>query len=316
MCDFDDLQEKKPLVSVLIASYYSGEPLFCAIKSVLDQDYQNIELIICDDGTEGFPEERVHALLWGHSRIKYTLLRQPVNVGTVKNLNCGLRQAQGQWIMLMAADDVLAAANAVSSMVAQVMASGKRWIVPQTALCDDTLERKLGIMPDEETQRRIRNGEAAVLYEQMCFHCCYPSSGVIYRSNLVKEQSQFDEQYRLVEDWPLFLKLLRKNILPDISEDVFVYHRGDGVSGKRAGKNECYQQDLIHVMEREILPYLSCIANEKRKNQLLQQILDKKAVFEYRFVCNTIGQRLRWLIHNMAVVRRKIAEKYRGDSLC
>ena len=306
MHSFDYLQEKKPLVSVLLASYYSGESLFQAVKSVLAQDYENLELLICDDGTEDFPEERLHELLRTDSVISYTLLHQQINVGTVRNLNRGLEQAKGTWIMPMAADDVLAETNAISSMMTQVTSSGKRWIIPKTALCDKNLTQVFALVPEAETERQIRNGAADMLYEQMCFHCCFPSSGVLYQRNLLEKLDGFDEQYRLVEDWPLFLKLLRQKTLPDISAEVFVRHRGDGVSGKRAGKNECYQQDLITVMEQEILPHFSCIADEKQQKQLLQQIQDKKAIFEYRFHCGSTGQRLAWFVRNTSVLFRKI----------
>ena len=41
----------KPLVTCVISSYNHDKYIFKCIKSIIDQDYQNIELIIIDDGS-------------------------------------------------------------------------------------------------------------------------------------------------------------------------------------------------------------------------------------------------------------------------
>jgi len=48
---------KRKLFSVLLVSYKNLPYIYDAINSVLDQDYPDIELIICDDGTEEFQEK-------------------------------------------------------------------------------------------------------------------------------------------------------------------------------------------------------------------------------------------------------------------
>ena len=47
----NDLKEKNPLVSVLLPVYNTENYLKKCIESVLNQNYENIELIIIDDGS-------------------------------------------------------------------------------------------------------------------------------------------------------------------------------------------------------------------------------------------------------------------------
>ena len=51
------------LLSSIIVTYNSGDYLFEAIDSVIEQDYPAIELIISDDGTKGFSADSIQAYI-------------------------------------------------------------------------------------------------------------------------------------------------------------------------------------------------------------------------------------------------------------
>ncbi len=93
---------KKPLVSVLMpvnnASAYISE----ALKSLLIQDYPNLEIIIVDDGCTDDTLEKVYA--FADSRI--VVLRNPRNEGLAESLNRAIRASSGEFLARMDADDV------------------------------------------------------------------------------------------------------------------------------------------------------------------------------------------------------------------
>jgi len=91
-----------PLVSVIIPVLNGVSHLECAIKSVIDQKYSNIELIVIDgnsiDGTVDIIkryEDRIAC--W---------ISEPDN-GIYDAMNKGVRLSHGEWVYFMGADDVL-----------------------------------------------------------------------------------------------------------------------------------------------------------------------------------------------------------------
>lgn len=95
--------KKSPEVSVIIATYNSAETLRFAIKSVLNQDFKNFELLVvgdhCTDQSENvvhdFDDERVH---W---------VNLPNNIGSQSGPNNeGLRRARGKYIAYHGHDDI------------------------------------------------------------------------------------------------------------------------------------------------------------------------------------------------------------------
>lgn len=89
-----------PLISVIMPAYNALPYIDQAIRSVLDQDYPNIELIVVDDGSrDGTPEL---AEQFG-DRVK--VLRQK-NAGPAAARNRGIAESRGDFIAFLDADDV------------------------------------------------------------------------------------------------------------------------------------------------------------------------------------------------------------------
>jgi Glycosyl transferase family 2 len=89
------------LVSVVMPAFNAGPYLWPAVQSVLNQSYDNIELIVVDDGsTDGTPDvlAAVH-----DSRLR--VLRQQ-NAGESAARNAGLSHSQGDYVMWNDADDI------------------------------------------------------------------------------------------------------------------------------------------------------------------------------------------------------------------
>ncbi len=93
---------KKPLISVLMPAYNSELYIAEAIKSILDQSYQNIELIIFDDGSTDGTRKVIQS--FNDSRIVKMLSDQ--NYGVVRARNDMIDRAAGEYIALMDADDI------------------------------------------------------------------------------------------------------------------------------------------------------------------------------------------------------------------
>lgn len=92
----------QPLISVLMPAYNSELYIAEAINSILNQSYQNIELIIFDDGSTDGTREVIQS--FDDPRIVKILSDQ--NYGVVRARNDMIDKASGQYIALMDADDI------------------------------------------------------------------------------------------------------------------------------------------------------------------------------------------------------------------
>lgn len=91
-----------PKISVIMPVYNSEKFLKEAIESILNQSFKDFEFIILNDGSSDSSEEIIKT--FSDQRIIY--IKNEQNVGLPKVLNQGIRQAKGDFIARMDADDV------------------------------------------------------------------------------------------------------------------------------------------------------------------------------------------------------------------
>ncbi len=91
------------LVSIIMPSWNTAKFIKKSIQCVIDQTYQNWELIIVDDCSTDNTDEVVAQFL-ADPRIKY--LHNEHNSGAALTRNYAMREAQGEWIAFLDSDDL------------------------------------------------------------------------------------------------------------------------------------------------------------------------------------------------------------------
>lgn len=308
--DSAENKRHKPRISVIIPTYNSGELLFESLNSVIAQDYPNLQIVICDDASAAFDAQKVEEFFNKKARQGLTLLViiQPENIGTVKNLNEGIKNASGQWILLLAADDVLASDQVISSLYEQAIQTQMPWIISKTALCDKDLNIIAAPVPNQDVIHMLKHKNRKGVLIALAENCILPSSGLLYEIQFLKECGLFDEDYRLVEDWPFYLKVMRAGRMPGFCDQISVLHRAGGISGKNAAHNYLYQKDLVMTISKEILPYLLDFPQEIQ-HHLHTYCYDKLAVYEWRFQAKSFSAKMNWIIKNSGTLYRKVIKR-------
>ncbi len=102
-----------PLVSVIIPTFNSGTCISKTIMSIENSGYQNIEIIVIDDGSIDRTADIISALSATNSNIRYYY--QP-NSGQSSARNLGIAQAKGSYIMFVDSGDTLTN-NAIGTLV-------------------------------------------------------------------------------------------------------------------------------------------------------------------------------------------------------
>ena len=95
---------KQPLVSVSMPAYNAEIYIAESIESVLNQNYQNFELLVCDDGSTDRTLEIIKSYERKDPRIKVFSMRENVGLASVRNFISS--KTQGKYVALLDSDDL------------------------------------------------------------------------------------------------------------------------------------------------------------------------------------------------------------------
>ena len=193
-----------PLISVVLPVYNAEQYVKDTIKSILVQSYQNFELIIINDGSTDNSEEYI--VQFKDTRIKY--IKNEKNLKLIQTLNLGLSLAKGKYIARIDADDI-ALPNRFEKQIDFLENNMEYGIVGSFAKTFGSEKIKLTFV-EEDLDIRY-----ALLTHNPFVH----SSVMIRNQILIKNKLSFDLNQLHVEDYDLWIKILKYSkgkILPDI----------------------------------------------------------------------------------------------------
>lgn len=112
-----DISSNSPLVSVIIPAYNHERYVQETVRSIMKQTYRNIELVIIDDGSTDRTFDKITELE-ADCRKRFTniLMKTQANVGICETLNRLISLASGEFLYLIASDDV-AELDAIESLI-------------------------------------------------------------------------------------------------------------------------------------------------------------------------------------------------------
>ncbi|HEX3464923.1 MAG TPA: glycosyltransferase [Candidatus Elarobacter sp.] len=102
MFRFPPADERVPVVSVAMKAYQHERYVGDAIRSVLEQSFQDFELVVTDDGSTDATAEVIAS--FGDPRIRFDKLTS--NGGIAAAMNATVRRARGEFVAILNSDDV------------------------------------------------------------------------------------------------------------------------------------------------------------------------------------------------------------------
>ncbi|MEY3501119.1 MAG: hypothetical protein RL308_2791 [Bacteroidota bacterium] len=97
--------QDNPLVTIICLSYNHDKFVLETLNSVVNQNYSPIELIIVDDCSLDTTKSIIEDWLLSHSNVRF--IDNEINLGNTKSFNNALKFAKGEYIIDLAADDIL-----------------------------------------------------------------------------------------------------------------------------------------------------------------------------------------------------------------
>lgn len=198
-------------VSVIIPSYNHKKFIEQTIRSVLEQEYPNLELIIIDDGsTDGTP-----ILLRELAKEKDFRLILKENEGVCATLNRGLKEATGEYITFIASDDFMTK-NRIGEQVefleshqdVEVVAGAVKVVNIKSEVVSTKKPRALGYLT----------------FDGMLKQNLILAPTAMFRRNVFEQYGKYREEYAF-EDYYMWLKILNNKGRIFNTNKVWAYYR-------------------------------------------------------------------------------------------
>jgi glycosyltransferase involved in cell wall biosynthesis len=188
------------LVSIVIANYNKGNYIRAALESALRQTFQNIEVIIVDDGSTDQSIEILKSMQRQDNRLK--VLFSP-HIGKVKAFNLGASMATGDYIKIWCSDDILYA-TAIEELIANIQDYDA--IVHDSAIGDENAKVTQSSFIDFSKELYKISTISDVIQEKS-----FPSGLYLMKKSLFNKIFPIPEE-AAYEDWYITLMLVIKNL--------------------------------------------------------------------------------------------------------
>lgn len=217
-----------------------------AIDSIVNQTYDDWELIVVNDGSTDESENLI--LSYADSRIKYS--KNDGNKGIVYTRNKMIYMAKGEYIAFLDSDDI-AMPERLKQQVDFLDFN------PEYAMCG-----AWGIMIDERGEQikkiNLATQDADIRYS-LLFASTFIQSSVMIRKQVLRENS-YNEEYPVAEDYDLWCRLSRKYKLKNIAVHLTKYRwHGDNISQEK----KALMDDVIKKIYKSQLSYLGVEASDR-----------------------------------------------------
>ena len=271
-----------PLISVVVPLYNKVQCIEATINSVLEQSFDSFELIIVDDGSTDGSAVLVKSI--NDNRIRYIYKD---NGGVSSARNCGIKEAQGEWVLFLDADDILLP-NCLSKLYSVVLSCNQHLdIIAGNYYKVIGRERKLynkgryrGVVPNNFkwyffNKFSIRTGCALIQRKVLC-------------------QYPFDESLSRYEDLELILRILKSTVVYTIPDVVFEYCCDNNALSKANIENRF--KDFTFLMNFQNKTFWECcklgellfLASYAYPQSTLELKKKYGLFYSYRYVSNII----------------------------
>ena len=202
-----------PLVSVIIPAYNADKYIERTIRSVLLQDYENIEIIIIDDGSTDNTATVVKKLVNEDKRLHYVHQR---NGGVSSARNHGYKLSKGEYLAFLDADDVWLPEN-IRKKVEHLQNDPVTGLVHSDALLIDENDKPL----DE-----IKKGKSGWILDDLLSWngTCIPApSSILVKREVVDTAGGFDTNLSTAADQEFFFRVAAKYKIGRVEEITWQY---------------------------------------------------------------------------------------------
>ena len=259
---------KNPLVSIIVRTKDRPKLLRNALRSIAQQSYRPIEVILVNDGGadldgEAFKDIPANVLL------NYIRLEQ--NTGRAHAGNVGIDNAKGEYIGFLDDDDEFFPDH-TETLVTSL--HGSEYAIAYTAV--EFIEKSShdngsSSHPDKKTLFA-----RDFSYEDLIVSNYIPLMSLLFRADLLKDL-RFDESFDLYEDWDMLIRAGEKTLFHFIDKITAIYYQWSNSQIAFKSPQEIIRKETLKLYEkhREKMP-LERIFDLRQENARKDKVIVEK----------------------------------------
>ena len=288
----------KPKISVVMSVYNGDKYLEKAIQSILHQSFQDFEFIIIDDASTDSTTD----ILARFTDPRFKIMRNHRNIGLTRSLNIGMREAQGEYIARMDADDI-SLPHRLETQYEFLRNNPEYALVGSSYYSIDENGRTVSLVPVLTSDQEIRAG----LQKQNWFG----HGTVMMRNNTFVECGGYDEEFIYAQDYDLWLRMTEKFKVSNIEEPLYCWRiTSDCISKKKINEQQKYARLAIFKTRSRLnlslkKPKVSVIVPTYNRPQMLidaiQSILDQSYKNVEIVVINDCGTDVKEIVRGLNI---------------
>lgn len=235
-----------PTVSVIIPTYNRAHLIGGAIQSVLDQTYQDFEIIVVDDGSTDNTAEVVKS--FNEQRIK--CIRHDKNRGGSAARNTGIKAAKGEYIAFQDSDDEWFIEKLEKQMKIFETAPPEVGVV-YTGFWKIENDKKIYIPSSWFTQKEGN------IHKELLKGNFVTTQSVVIRKKCFEKSGMFDENLPRLQDWELVIRLSKYYNFKCIDEPLLnSYYTSNSISANH--------EALIKAVELILTKHFNDFAKDRK----------------------------------------------------
>ncbi|NFF80803.1 glycosyltransferase [Clostridium botulinum] len=266
----DLVADNKPKVTVLMPTYNSEKYVADTVWSILDQTYQNFELLIVNEFASNDDTLRIIEM-FNDPRIR--IIQNNERLGLAESLNIGIKEAKGKYIARIDADDLCD----VNRLKLQVEFLDKN---DDYGVCG-SWQHHFGIDTEYVHKVPITNDD---LKAEFIYNCELCHSTLMLRKSFFIENNLFYDKDAAAEDYELWTRAIYKFKFANLPRILGEYRIGD--DNITAKKMKVLSEESAEIAFKNIIQQLKITIPAEHKKYLtgwvneFNEMLDKKTLKE------------------------------------
>lgn len=242
-------------ISVIIPTYNRGYLILKSVKSVLNQTYPNIEVLIVDDGSTDDTENLINNL--NNDKIKYIKIKK--NNGASYARNIGIMKASGKYISFQDSDDNYHYDKLEKQYNNLIK---KKSDFDFCKICLHINEKIKIVFPTIKQEKNLKKKK----YEnELCNGNYISTQSILVKKTIIKKYL-FDINFPRLQDYDLVLRMI-PNLKVSYTDEILVdlYREKDSIGNSPKKYNESL--NLLLNKKYDIKCNIETIYNIFKKNQ-------------------------------------------------